>query len=150
MTSVQLNNPRTLGALFMLGQACTIIGVIIGFGGLMWNFMATIFGLILCSSGLALAKFSRERLSTTGDYIHPSVKVVAISDIFRYVRLVSKISIGFAGICMLLLIIGVPGWINAGYLIYALIASVLVSVITIFASSIFVAWHDFFRRCIKK
>lgn len=138
-------NRSALGWLFLVGQFFAVGGSVVGLIGFAWNFLAVMFGLVICSSGLALARYSRIRLERNFEVHHTAAERSAVTAVTRWLRLSARISVGVAIACVGLLFVKKPRTFNDMWLLYGLVGSVMVYVVSIAVGSGYVAWSEFFN-----
>ena len=137
-----------LGAMFLAGQFAALCGAIVGLLGILvlGNLLVIIFCLVLCSCGIALARFALKRHRERSGTSYGDTKLALPSNVDKAIRVIGYLSIGGAVVF---------GWFMFGdrhtaykvaWPLYAFLLCVSIYIVTFIAASSFTAWKAFFRK----
>lgn len=136
-----------LGALFLVGQFITILGVVVALFGFFINFIVVILGLILCTSGISITKFSKGRFfESDGSMFYEHLGHKHGDKITSSASYVGYVAIILALFFLLFMFINKSTAYKSVWPVYGFVASVILYLLTIFLGSCYFAWKVFFKK----
>jgi hypothetical protein len=151
MSQSNITKSYTLGAMFLVGQLAAVCGAIVGLLGtlLLGNLLLVIFCLVLCSSGIALARFALKYYRAQHGTSYGEAGLILPDKVDKAIKIIGYLSIGGAVAF---------GWFMFGdshtayaasWPLYGFLFCVSIYILTFISASSFTAWKVFFKGPIK-
>lgn len=141
-----IENRHRLGALFLVGQLATIFGIVVGLVGFVTNFIVVILGLVLCTSGISVTKFSKSRYFGENGMVGVNGNPRVDDKWMRLSSFLGYVSITLAVIFLWFMFGDKSTAYRSPWPVYGFLASVAFYMLTVVCGSVYFACVVFFKK----
>jgi len=151
MSQHEITKNYPLGAMFLVGQLAAMCGAIVGLLGilLLGNLLVVICCLVLCSCGIALARFALKYYRSQNGASLEDTRLVLPDKVDKAIKIIGYLSIGGAVVFGWFMFGDSHAAYKAAWPLYGFLFCASIYVVTFISASSFTAWKVFFKGPIK-